>query len=180
MYMVRNNFEALCKFDGLEVGPFVQNSSNLRDRTKVEESYVGDLLHLFMLLTKYCLVFVPLFLGVRPLCRIYLFIYLIFCFVLFVCLFVCQDLGPSILYLFSFFFFVGCFLFLLMIGRFFIMSDSYFFKDKPLDLVPTFLKLKEPQLSIQIFFYICYNIESKPYDFFKKLKLNNFFGKKKH
>jgi hypothetical protein len=48
MYRVRNNFEALCEFDGLAVGPFVQNSSNLRDHTKVEEPYVGDLLHLFM------------------------------------------------------------------------------------------------------------------------------------
>jgi hypothetical protein len=40
-----------------------------------------------------------------------------------------------------------------------------FLKTNLLDLVPTFLKLREPQLSIQIFFYICYNIESKPYDF---------------
>jgi hypothetical protein len=48
MYRVRNNFEALCEFDGLVVGPLEQNSSNLRDRTKVDESYVGDLLHLFM------------------------------------------------------------------------------------------------------------------------------------
>ncbi len=179
MYMVRNNFEALCKFDGLEVGPFVQNSSNLRDRTKVEESYVGDLLHLFMLLTKYCLVFVPLFLGVRPLCRIYLFIYLIFCFVLFVCLF-----ARTWVLLFCTFFLSsslwGAFCFYWWLAGFSSCLILIFFKTNLLDLVPTFLKLREPQLSIQIFFYICYNIESKPYDFFKKLKLNNFFGKKKH
>ncbi len=44
---LRNNFEALCEFECLAVGPFVQNSSNLRDRTKVEESFVGDLLQLW-------------------------------------------------------------------------------------------------------------------------------------
>jgi hypothetical protein len=46
MYRVRNNFGALCECDHLAVGPFVQNSSNLRDPTKVEESYVGDPLQL--------------------------------------------------------------------------------------------------------------------------------------